>query len=104
VTAVPAAAATGISGIWYAVQLLTSEKPLPAESSRFNGVRNIREDHIGSVYKYSYGKTASFQEAVDYQAQMRNQGFKDAFVVAYRDNDRITVQEARQAQANDNPK
>lgn len=83
-------------GIWYSVQLLTSDKKLAQDSPRFNGVAGIREEKSGAAFKYCFGQTTSFNEAISFQSKMRSSGFKDAFVVAYRDKERISVQEARQ--------
>jgi N-acetylmuramoyl-L-alanine amidase len=93
-----------VNTVWYSVQLMSSDKQIPADAPRFRHVGEVREDRINGIYKYCHGRTASFQEAVVLQGKMRSSGFKDAFVVAYRDDSRITVQEARQSQSKDNPK
>jgi N-acetylmuramoyl-L-alanine amidase len=89
--------------VWFSVQLVSSDKQLSPSDPRFKDVRDVREDKVGSVFKYCYGRTSSYREAVAFQSKMRSSGFKDAFLVAYRNKERIPVQEALQS-IKDNPK
>ena len=78
----------------YAVQILTSPSALPATHARFKGVE-VWEDRVPGMYKYCTGRLANFQEAVQLQQRMKTKGFSDAFVVVYRNGERITLQEAK---------
>jgi N-acetylmuramoyl-L-alanine amidase len=89
--------------VWFSVQLVSSDKQLSPNDPRFKNVLDVREDKVGSVFKYCYGRTSSYREAVAFQSKMRSSGFKDAFLVAYRNKERIPVQEAVQS-IKDNPK
>jgi hypothetical protein len=54
------------------------------------------EYYHNGVFKYTAGKFTDFDKAVKYQNKVRKtSSFKDAFVVAFKDNERISVEEAR---------
>ena len=82
------------SEIFYAVQILTSPSLLSKTNSRFKGV-SVWEDKVPGMNKYCTGKLKNFKEAVTLQSEMKNIGFTDAFVVVYRNGQRITLQEAK---------
>lgn len=48
------------------------------------------------VTVYTTGNLTTFEDAVQMQEQVRQEGVKDAFVVAYRDGKRITINEAKE--------
>ncbi|MEZ4799121.1 MAG: N-acetylmuramoyl-L-alanine amidase [Flavobacteriales bacterium] len=81
-------------GVKFQVQILTSSKPLDKKSSEFKGLDKVDEYLSGSVYKYMAGSTSSFQEAKDMQKNLREMGFKDAFIVAFENGERIDLSEA----------
>ena len=70
--------------------------PLRAQnSSRFGPYRGeVTEMITGGVYKYYVGCVASYKEALSLQSKLRSQ-FKDAFVVPFLGDKRITIAEAR---------
>jgi len=80
---------------YFCVQILTSPTQLQTGDAKFKGIKNAKEVFENSLYKYLVGKFSSFSEGVAMQAKMREHGFKDCFVVAYKDGKRITVSEAR---------
>jgi len=82
------------SSVYYAVQILTSPNPLNKTSLKFRGVE-VWEERVPSMYKYCTGKLKSFNAAVALQGEMKTKGFADAFVVVYRNGQRITLQEAK---------
>ena len=64
-------------------------------SSRFGPYRGeVTEMITGGVYKYYVGCVASYKEALSLQSKLRSQ-FKDAFVVPFLGDKRITIAEAR---------
>ena len=83
--------------VFFSVQILTSGRSLPKNSSHFKGVP-VWEDQVPGMYKYCTGKLKSFKEAVSLQSEMKTKGFSGAFVVAYDGNERISVPEARKLQ------
>ena len=48
------------------------------------------------VYRYTTGRFATAREAVNLQKEVRAKGFGDAFVVAFYNGERITLQKAKE--------
>ncbi|MFM9028351.1 MAG: hypothetical protein ACKOQ6_10195 [Bacteroidota bacterium] len=85
-----------VSNVWLSVQIISSPDRLPEGSSRYKGLRGIWEETASVGYRYHYGKWYSMDTAIEAQSKARNAGFKDAFVVAFRDGKRISVNEAKE--------
>jgi hypothetical protein len=58
---------------------------------RFNIETPIVENTFSGLYRYSTGRFSSFSEAEAYSRVIRSKGIHDAFVVAYRGNERISI-------------
>lgn len=79
----------------YRIQVMTSDRKVPKNSSRFGPYRGeVTEMIVGGVYKYYVGCVPTYQEALSLQRKVRAQ-FKDAFMVPFCNGKRITVSEAR---------
>lgn len=72
----------------YKVQILTSDKKLPSNSKLLKGYKNIDTIKEGGVYKYTYGKSTSFNEIKLIRRKVIKD-FKDAFIIAYKDGKRV---------------
>lgn len=81
-------------GIKYQVQILSSPKPLNKKSPEFKGLDRVESYIQGGVHKYLAGSTPSFKEAKKMQDYLRSIGFKDAFVVAFENGQRIDLNKA----------
>lgn len=77
--------------IIYKVQITSSDKPIPLNSDKFNGVEKPGEYIDKGVYKYTAGECKSQSDASKLQAVLRKNGFKDAFVIATQDGKRIPL-------------
>jgi N-acetylmuramoyl-L-alanine amidase len=81
-------------GIRYQVQIVSSPKPLDRKSPDFKGLQRVDEYRQNGVYKYLAGSTASYKEARSMQEKLRTMGFKDAFVIAFENGERIDLSKA----------
>ncbi len=79
----------------FRVQLISSEKKIPINSDKFKGIENISELADRGMYKYLCGNFARPEESYRRQTEMRKQGFPDAFVVAFKEGKRISMDEAK---------
>lgn len=84
------------AGVSYRVQFLVSEKELPDGAKEFKGVTGYQMYHQGNDYRYTMGDEPTMKRAVVLQGQMRSKGFKDAFVIAFHNGKRISIQEAKE--------
>jgi N-acetylmuramoyl-L-alanine amidase len=88
-----------VPALLFRVQIATSAKPLPENSERFKaaGGEKIYSDITPEgLHKYMTGSFTEMEQALDHQKKMREKGYADAFVVAYKDGKRIPIQEALQ--------
>ena len=89
----PVAAETA-KGVVFKVQISASGKSLETVPENFKGLTNISKDASGAVIKYYYGATNSYDEAKQLLVTAKEKGYTSAFVVAFKEGKKITVQEA----------
>jgi len=80
----------------FGVQVALSPKSFARNNPKFKGLNDIREERVNGMFKYVSGNFTTLDDAVEYQGKMRSMGFNDAFVVAYKNGERITIKEARE--------
>ncbi len=72
----------------YKVQILTANKQLPANSSRFKGYKPVNYYVEKGIYKYTYGETTDFAEIKRIRRRLLKD-FKDAFIVGFKDGKKV---------------
>jgi hypothetical protein len=86
------------SGIIYRIQLGAFSKTLPYDY--FKGIKPIFAEFIDNgsvrVTKYFAGLFQKYNESENALAQVRNLGFRDAYLVAYYDGSKIPIDKARE--------
>ena len=82
--------------ILFKVQFATSSAKKSLNAPEFKGLKDIQEYFHNGLYKYVTGNEKTFEAALDLVSKIHDMGFKDAFVVAFLNGDRITPQEAVQ--------
>ncbi|PCJ25278.1 MAG: N-acetylmuramoyl-L-alanine amidase [Flavobacteriales bacterium] len=85
-------------GVVFKVQITTSSKKIELKPENFNGIKNVELYQAGGLYRYVVGKETNMTDANRLQLQLRAKGFKDAFIVAFSDGERISVSSALQLQ------
>lgn len=81
--------------ILFKVQISASSKKLETTPSNFKGLKNISvATDNGTLYKYMYGETSNYEEAKQNLAEAKAKGFDSAYLIAFRDGKKITIQEA----------
>ncbi len=73
----------------YKVQIAVSIQSLPVNDPRFKNIKDVEMYMDKSTYKYTAGHFNSKDEAAKLQSQLRNEGFKDAFVVGFKGKKRV---------------
>lgn len=81
-------------GIWYRVQFLASSKKLEPTDSRLKGMEGVEVYYENGMYKYTVGRFAKLLDTSDMLSSILNNGFKQSFVVAFQDGNRIAVKDA----------
>jgi len=81
--------------IAFKVQFASSETRLNLKEKRFADIKNGAYYKVKTTYKYTSGNFSSMSEASAHQNILRDNGFKDCFIVAFKNNERIDVNEAK---------
>jgi N-acetylmuramoyl-L-alanine amidase len=80
--------------IFFKVQFASSSVKKSLTSPDFKGLKDISEYFHNGMYKYVTGKETTFENALILQDKVHNLGFKDAFIVAFLNGERISPQDA----------
>jgi N-acetylmuramoyl-L-alanine amidase len=95
-----AAKNTGDSGIVFKVQLMAVTKDIPLTPSNFKGLNTLSRERYKNMYRILYGSTQSYEQAKLLQAGAKQKGYSQAYIVAYREGERIPVKKALQYLSN----
>jgi len=81
--------------VTFRVQFAIYPDSKPIDSKIFNGIKDVQVYfHIGS-YKYTSGNFNNIDDALLLRKEMISKGYKDAFIVAFKGKNRITIDEAK---------
>jgi len=83
-------------GVVYKVQIKSSWKKIPEDSRVFKGLPKVGYYFKDNLYKYTIGSFSTEAECDNYIKIATSKGFKDAFVVAFYQKNRISLEEANQ--------
>lgn len=81
-------------GVVFKIQLAVSSTKLDLVPSNFNGLGNITMLSANSLYKYMYGQASSYEDAKNLLQDAKAKGYESAFVIAFKDGKKISIQEA----------
>lgn len=81
-------------GVRFKVQVATSAKRIEPKPRNFSGLEGVEEHKGQGLYKYTVGDEPTLAAARELQAACKAKGFDGAFIVAFRDGQRIDLQEA----------
>lgn len=76
--------------IVFKIQILTSTKPLMKNDKRLKGLKNIDYYKENRLYKYTYGASADYNKVRKDRQTIANK-FKDAFIIAFKNGEKIDV-------------
>ena len=82
------------SGIIYKIQLSASKKKLALEPRNFKGLKNVSVIKEDNIYKYQYGEMNDYEEAKNRLKEVKAKGYDTAFLIAFRNGKKISIQEA----------
>lgn len=80
----------------FKVQISAGGKDLPTTPENFKGLSKISKTFESPVYKYFYGETREYVQSKSLLEEAKSKGYTSAFIVAFRDGKKITMQEALQ--------
>jgi len=77
----------------FKVQIASSSNKVELKAYNFKGLKDVTRAKLGSHYKYYYGLTSNYDKILEIQKQVRKKGFPSAFVIAYKNEKKISVSE-----------
>ena len=83
------------SKAYYKVQFFTSPTKLAITNEKFKNISDVSFYEQSGMYKYISGSFTNIEEAANHQKLIREKGFTDAFLVAFQNDKRITITEAK---------
>jgi N-acetylmuramoyl-L-alanine amidase len=92
--------AQNASGLVFKVQFMISKTQIATSAKQFKNIPSVDYYLHQGMYKYTAGNESSFDKALKIRAEIVKQGYKDAFVVAFLNGDRIDVNKAREMSIN----
>ncbi len=81
-------------GVLFRIQIAASSKLLELKPANFNGLNNVTFVKEGNMYKYFYNETTDYDHARKALEVAKNKGYNSAFLVAYKNGKKVSVQEA----------
>ena len=90
----PISAPLETANIIFKVQIAASSKKLALKPYNFNGLDELSRKKKGKIWRYFYGETKDYNQAVIMKDMVVSRGYTTAFVVAYLNGDRISIENA----------
>jgi N-acetylmuramoyl-L-alanine amidase len=82
------------TSIVYKIQIAAGSNKLAPKSYNFKGLNDISRTKSKSVYRYFYGNTTSYNKAIGMKKEALAKGYKNAFIVAYKNGKKIAINAA----------
>lgn len=82
------------NGVVFKIQIAASGTKLETVPSNFKGLSPISLTEDNGKYKYFYGSFSNYELAKQQLQEAKSKGYDSAFIVAYIDGKKVTVQEA----------
>ena len=78
----------------YKVQIGVSPKEVALEAKNFKGLEPISKEDLKKSFIYMYGETADYETAKNLLKEAKSKGYNSAFLVAFNNGTKISIQEA----------
>nr|WP_233270058.1 N-acetylmuramoyl-L-alanine amidase [Polaribacter sp. L3A8] len=78
----------------YKVQIASGRNKIQTKSYNFKGLRDVERVSIGQFYKYYFGNTSNYNTVKQSLKVAKSKGYTSAFIVAFMNGKKISVQEA----------
>lgn len=79
--------------ITFKIQILTTSKPLAKNDKRLRQLANVDYYKEGGLYKYTYGASSDYNKVLQIKRTITDK-FKDAFIIAFRNGEKMNINEA----------
>ncbi len=80
--------------VYYRIQFATYKKEKKKNFRKFRKLKDVKYYKADGLYKYTAGNDTSFRAISKYLKTVKEKGFKDAFIVAFKNGKRIPLSKA----------
>lgn len=87
-------------GVSFRVQIAAGSNAVETKSYNFKGLSPISREKEGSVYRYYFGETSSYNRVKEMQQQAISKGYKSSFIVAFKNGEKIKVKSVLKSNSN----
>ena len=77
----------------FKIQILTSDKKLSANNKQFKGLSPVSHYQEKGIYKYTYGESTDYNKVLRTKRQIETK-FKGAFIIAFKNGEKVDVNQA----------
>lgn len=84
--------------IYYKVQIASGKNKLEPKPQNFSGLKDVNRVKVESFYKYYYGLETDYEKAVENLKVAQSKGFTSAFIVAFKNDEIISIEAAKKMQ------
>lgn len=85
---------TNDSEITFKIQILTSSRPLSKNDKQLKGLKDVDYYKENGLYKYTYGASSDYNKVLRIRRNTVTPLFKDAFIIAFRNGEKMNINEA----------
>ena len=78
----------------FKIQILASDKVIPANSSQFKGLKNVSYYKENGMIKYTYAEDEDYNRILQIKRKTVDPKFKDAFIIAFKNGIKINTNQA----------
>lgn len=78
----------------FKIQILTSDRKLPAQSRLFKGLTPVDSYTENGIIKYTYGEDTNYNKILRLKRNKVDSKFKDAFIIAFKDGVKMNINQA----------
>ena len=83
-----------VKSIEYKIQIASGRNKIATKSYNFKGLKEIERVSVGKFYKYYYGNNSDYKQVKKALKTAKLKGYTSAFIVAFKNGEKISVQKA----------
>lgn len=83
--------------VFFTVQFATLDKKVPVTDKAFKKIKDVEVYEYNGAYRYVSGHFSTKAEATARQEEIRELGYKDAFIIAFKNGERVSLKDAEEA-------
>ena len=88
--------------VFYRIQFASYKKEKSLDFKKFRGLKNVKMYEHNGQFKYTAGNEDSLEKAQALKEELVENGYEDVFIVAFVNDERIPLDEAKQLSENQN--